>query len=60
MSLSFRKRWYYSPSLYIKDAAVKRSQSHSQVNYKYLHPVISEALRRSLSNHYNIALLIGQ
>ena len=44
------------PVLYIKDAAVKRSQSHS----KYLHPIMNEALRRSLSNYYNIALLIGQ
>ena len=30
------------------------------VNYKYLHPIMSEALRRSLGNYYNIALLIGQ
>ena len=44
------------PVLYIKDAAVKRSQSHS----KYLHPIMNEALRRSLGNYYNIALLIGQ
>ena len=46
--------------LYIKDAAVKRSQSHSKVNCKYLHPIMNEALRRSLGNYYNIALLIGQ
>ena len=44
------------PVLYIKDAAVKRSQSHS----KYLHPIMNEALRRSLGNYYNITLLIGQ
>ena len=48
------------PVLYIKDAAVKRSHSHSQVNCKYLHPIMNEALRRSLGNYYNIALLIGQ
>ena len=48
------------PVLYIKDAAVKRSQSHSKVNCKYLHPIMNEALRRSLGNYYNIALLIGQ
>ena len=48
------------PVLYIKDAAVKRSQSDSKVNCKYLHPIMNEALRRSLGNYYNIALLIGQ
>ena len=48
------------PVLYIKDAAVKRSHSHSQVNCKYLHPIMNEALRRSLGNYHNIALLIGQ
>ena len=48
------------PVLYIKDAAVKRSQSHSKVNCKYLHPIMNEALRRSVGNYYNIALLIGQ
>ena len=48
------------PVLYIKDAAVKRSQSHSKVNCKYLHPIMNEELRRSLGNYYNIALLIGQ
>ena len=48
------------PVLYIKDAAVKRSQSHSKVNCKYLHPIMNEALRRSLGYYYNIALLIGQ
>ena len=36
------------PVLYNKDAAVKRSQSHSKVNCKYLHPIMNEALRRSL------------
>ena len=36
------------PSLYIKGAAVKRSHSHSQAYYKYLHPVMIEALRRGL------------
>ena len=50
----------YSPSLYIKDAAVKRSHSHCQVNYKYLHPIMSGAFRRGLDCYYNIALLIGQ
>ena len=48
------------PVLYIKDTAVKRSLSHSKVNCKYLHPIMNEALRRSLGNYYNIALLIGQ
>ena len=48
------------PVLYIKDAAVKRSQSHSKVNCKYLHPIMNVALRRSLGNYYNTALLIGQ
>ena len=42
------------PVLYIKDAAVKRSQSHSKVNCKYLHPIMNEALRRSLGNYYII------
>ena len=36
------------PSLRIKGAAVKGSQSHSQAYYKYLHPVMIEALRRGL------------
>ena len=36
------------PSLYIKGAAVKRSHSHCQAYYKYLHPVMIEALRRGL------------
>ena len=31
------------PSLHIKGAAVKGSQSHSQAYYKYLHPVMIEA-----------------
>ena len=48
------------PSLYIKGAAIKRSHSHCQVYYKYLHPVMSEALRQSLGYYYNIALQIGQ
>ena len=48
------------PVLYIKDAAVKRSHGNSQVNCKYLHPIMNEVLRRSLGNYYNIALLIGQ
>ena len=43
-----------------KDAAVKRSHSHSEVNYKYLHPIMSEAFRQSLDCYYNIAPLIGQ
>ena len=30
-----------------------RSNSHSQVNYKYLHPIMSEALRQSLGNYYD-------
>ena len=36
------------PSLHIKGAAVKGSQSHSQAYYKYLHPVMIEALRGGL------------
>ena len=36
------------PTLHIKGAAVKGSQSRSQANYKYLHPVMTEALRRGL------------
>ena len=48
------------PSLYIKRATVKQSHSHCQVYYKYLHTVMSETLRRSLSNYYNTELLIGQ
>ena len=35
------------PTLHIK-GAVKGSQSRSQANYKYLHPVMIEALRRGL------------
>ena len=36
------------PSLHIKGAAVKGSQSRSQAYYKYLHPIMIEALRRGL------------
>ena len=48
------------PVYTIKEAAVKRSHSHSQANYKYLHPIMSEAFRRSLDCYYKIALLTGQ
>ena len=48
------------PSLYSKGAALKGSHSHCQVYYEYLHPVMSEVLRRDLCYYYNIALMTGQ
>ena len=47
-------------AVYTSKTPPSSDHSHSQVNYKYLHPIMSEALRRSLGNYYNIALLIGQ
>ena len=51
---------HYGTDITVPVYTSKRSHSHIQVNYKYLHPIMSEAFRRSLDCYYNIALMIEQ